>query len=654
MTAVRVLIVDDEPSIVSLLARSLQARGYQVRSAAGGQEAIALLESESFDLLIVDLKMPDVDGLTVIRRGKELDPYLAVLVITGFVTLDSVLQALYAGAQAFVLKPFGPQELLDAVDRTLTRRQQEQEWLWRRVQRPILEIARVLSGPGAGPDMAQRLLETILPLLSCDRGALFLLDDESGELYVAAVAGMDVAPAAVPRVPTEAPGIAQVLAADRPLVLGTGGETAIPLLPEHRDRHTAVLAPLRTAQRAFGLLYLSQPPDNPPFSPTELNLLLIISAMVAVVLENARLQARIARAKREWEAIFDTIAEAVSIHDDRHRIIRANRSLAERLHTTPQALIGRHCHEVIHHTDSPPVWCPCNGVLQTGQSRKLEIEEPNLGGMFLLSVYLLPLENGRYGYIHVWQDITDRKRMEADRVRSERLAAVGQVAATIVHEVRNTLSGISSGLQYLEGTFAPDDFRREACAMLEGELEQAFRIIEDIRLVIRPLVLERRLCSLEMLVEKVLRQMMPLLSEAGLTVRRAYDQVPQLHLDVLRIEQALTNLLRNAIEAAPRGSEIEIALRRGSAEDRPGAVLLSIADRGFGMSPEVLARATEPFFTTKPTGLGLGLAVARRLVEAHGGALELSSGRGTGTVATVILPLDFVEEGPTAPGGNLD
>ncbi len=103
MAVERILVADDEPEIVDLCSRLLIGQGYSVQPAMSGQEAIAHLETEPFDLLVIDIKMPDMDGLTVLRRGRELNPDLAAVVITGFATMDGALEAMHSGARGFVL-----------------------------------------------------------------------------------------------------------------------------------------------------------------------------------------------------------------------------------------------------------------------------------------------------------------------------------------------------------------------------------------------------------------------------------------------------------------------------------------------------------------------------------------------------------------------
>ncbi|HFD40667.1 MAG TPA: response regulator, partial [Anaerolineae bacterium] len=190
MSQERILIVDDEVTIVELCTEVLKLHGYAVRGVTSGREAIALLESEfphgGFDLLITDIKIPDVDGLTVLRRGRELDPYLASVIITGYGTIETAIEALHAGAQRFVLKPFDTDDLSEAVEEALDLRRKEQERLSLRAQMPLLEISHALLAEGNADILAERLLEIVARQMKADQAVFLLPDDDTDEWRAAA------------------------------------------------------------------------------------------------------------------------------------------------------------------------------------------------------------------------------------------------------------------------------------------------------------------------------------------------------------------------------------------------------------------------------------------------------------------------------------
>lgn len=132
----RILVVDDEPSIRLLLAEELAQEGYQVRSAGGGEEALAMLQERSFDLILLDLKMPRIDGLQVMREARRLAPDTVVIMLTAYATLDSAIQAVRHGAHDYLLKPSTTEQILASVNEGLAKRRQRlrQQELIRRIE----------------------------------------------------------------------------------------------------------------------------------------------------------------------------------------------------------------------------------------------------------------------------------------------------------------------------------------------------------------------------------------------------------------------------------------------------------------------------------------------------------------------------------------
>ncbi len=304
----RILVVDDEPEVVRLCTRILTQAGYPVWGVTSGREAIVYLENEPVDLLIVDIKMPEIDGLAVLRRAREIDPDLTAVVITGYATLSTAIETLHAGARGFVLKPFGMQELSRAVEEALSQRHKEQERLRLRTQLPILEIAQALATEGDSRYLAGRLLETVARELRADQAVLLTLDEQTGQLGVTGAIGLP-AQAAQMSIAQDRDSVAEILQGETPLLTSriTHLEAPWRALLGHADDGTAVLVSLRTVKQAVGVLGLSRLAGSPPFTPSELNLLSIIGGQIATALENARLyavlQEELAERRRAEEAL---------------------------------------------------------------------------------------------------------------------------------------------------------------------------------------------------------------------------------------------------------------------------------------------------------------------------------------------------------------
>jgi two-component system sensor histidine kinase HydH len=239
--------------------------------------------------------------------------------------------------------------------------------------------------------------------------------------------------------------------------------------------------------------------------------------------------------------------------------------------------------------------------------------------------------------------LTEIKTLEAEMARGERLATVGNLAAAVAHEIRNPLSAVSMGLQRLRAEFEPaegEEYRR-IVDLVQGEVRRLNAIVEEFLSLARPIQLRPEPVPVAALLDEVRRLVEPQAGRAGIVVERTIpDALPALRADRDRIKQVLLNLVLNAIDAMPSGGRLTMG---GAASGT--AVTLTVTDTGSGIPPELLPRVFEPYVTTKTKGLGLGLAIARRIVDAHGGRIEAESGAGQGTRFRVTLPRDGSADG---------
>jgi signal transduction histidine kinase/DNA-binding response OmpR family regulator len=298
MAGERILVVDDEPRIVRLCTQILTEQGYLVQGVSSGMEALSQLRAEAFDLLIVDIKMPDVDGLLVLRLARDLDPNLTAVVITGSATMDRAIEALQAGARGFILKPFGFDELISTIEGALGQRRKEEERLHLQAQLPILEISHFLMSEANVVSLAQRLLEILVQQMEADRGLLLLLSEDPNELYVAAAIGLPDGALDGTEMVANRGSTAKGLLSEGPLVLGTHSSAHVDApwqkLVIEPDATDLMLLPLRTREKDVGVLGLGRLAGKRPrtsFTPTDLNLLSIVGRQIAIALENTRLYA---------------------------------------------------------------------------------------------------------------------------------------------------------------------------------------------------------------------------------------------------------------------------------------------------------------------------------------------------------------------------
>lgn len=227
--------------------------------------------------------------------------------------------------------------------------------------------------------------------------------------------------------------------------------------------------------------------------------------------------------------------------------------------------------------------------------------------------------------------------LEVHRAQLEKLAAMGQMAATIVHEIRNPLSSIKIGLTLLLKQRHIQDRDRHTLNLAVDEVEALERILYDILQFAKPLELHRVRQDISAVAGLALEQMAPELENRRIRVETSLDaQLPSLLLDVDRMGQVIRNLLINAMQAMSEGGALTV---RSGLEAATDEVALEVTDTGQGMDQVVQARLFEPFFTTRRQGTGLGMTLVQKIVTAHEGRIHVESEPGRGTTVRLVFPV---------------
>lgn len=228
----------------------------------------------------------------------------------------------------------------------------------------------------------------------------------------------------------------------------------------------------------------------------------------------------------------------------------------------------------------------------------------------------------------------ERSVAEEKLTRSEHLATIGQLAASLAHEIKNPLAGISGAIQVIRDGMKPNDPHRTIIHEILGQIDRLDAAVKDLLIYARPRPPELAPCDLAAIVLRVIRLMRdtPLFQRVRLSVS-AEEGLPYVAGDANQLEQLVLNLLVNAVQACQPGKDVSVTLRGVNQ-----MVRMAVKDGGCGMDPVTAVRAFEPFFTTKAKGTGLGLPICRKIVEAHGGKIDLRSEVGVGTEVMVDIP----------------
>jgi len=379
---------------------------------------------------------------------------------------------------------------------------------------------------------------------------------------------------------------------------------------------------------------------------------------------------KIIRAKQEWEGTFDAVPDLIAILDNKHRIVRVNRPMAERLGVTPAAAVGKRCCEFVHGMLTPPTLCPYTEFLAKGKERTVEIYEARLGGHFCVSVSPLLDSNGDfYGMVHVARDINERKQTErkilAAKEKAELLAQEAQAAvraksrflANMSHEIRTPMNAIIGFSDILADDGLNEEQRENVC-MIHDSGEHLLQLIDDIldlsKIEADKLDIEMVHCSLR----QVLTRSESMLRHAALN--KGLELVVQEHsvlpanmcTDAYRLQQCLVNLISNAVKFTDQGHvHVNVALVD---KDDTAHIRFDVEDTGIGIPAEKQQEIFDSFTqadggtTRQYGGTGLGLAITKRLAGLLGGELSVSSEKGVGSVFSLSIPagIDVSKQAP--------
>jgi len=242
------------------------------------------------------------------------------------------------------------------------------------------------------------------------------------------------------------------------------------------------------------------------------------------------------------------------------------------------------------------------------------------------------------GAVATLTDLSNVRSME-ERIRQlDRLAALGRFASSVAHEIRNPLTGIATGVEYLSRGFPEGDERHVDVQFILREVTRLNTIIQDLLSATRPRMLTLGSVSLSDVAARAIRTLAPSIQEGKVQIRlEGADTWPKVLADTDQLLQVFLNVIQNAVQAIEEGGEVEIDARLVGNPPTP-RVEIGIADTGAGIAPEHLPHLFEPFYTTRAKGTGLGLFVAHGIVQRHGGSIEVTSAPGQGTRFRIILP----------------
>ena len=376
------------------------------------------------------------------------------------------------------------------------------------------------------------------------------------------------------------------------------------------------------------------------------------------ITEKKQLQEKLEEEKNKFEAVTQNISAGLLLINKDYKITWINPHAKQMFGN----IEGKTCYEAIHGNNSI---CPACGVKKIFDGANIDKHETTVKSQWRYANFEItatPMKDQKGNVVAVLElavDITKIKRMQSELskysekledlvekrtallkqaqarlVKTERLAAIGELAGMVGHDLRNPLTGIKNSAYYLKkkGAEISEVQAKEMLDTIDRCVDYSNKIVSDLLDYSREIRLDLKECSPKLLLSESLA-----MSQVPEKVKivNCLKNKPNLKVDSDKIKRVFINLIKNAIDAMPNGGKLTIASKQVN-----DGLEISFADTGTGISDEIMPKLFSPLFTTKAQGMGFGLAICKRIIEAHGGKITVKTAKGKGTTFIVTLPIE--------------
>jgi len=561
---------------------------------------------------------------------------------------------------------FDRRKVIQILARDITERKEMERELLRR-NRNLSALNAISATVGRSLELDKILdsaLDKVLDVVGSDMGAIYLFDEAAGNLVLRVYRGEPPVLAVHSQSLTDENASLVITATN-----GGAAQLAGAWWPEMPQPHLGsfVSTQLRAKDKLLGVMNVASRKQR-WFTQEDVDLLTAVANQISVAIENAMLFSELRTAigdlfviKQFNDNALQSMTNGLITVDMAGRITSANLAATRIIGYAREQLLGRPVQQVLvssngldhilSETMQKGVPCINRETVITHRDRS---EIP-------IGLNTSPLRDNQgvlTGLLLVFDDLSERKRMEAERRKMDRLVDLVQMSAILAHDIRNPLGSISMGIQHLARKITDEAQQRDIQLIME-ESDKVNRIIENVLMISRPPALDLAPARVSETVDNTVTRWQGAAAERRVRITKNYaPEVGQSLIDPLRMDQALTNLISNALDAMPNGGDLRISVRKVRLLPEASTALrivgensqdvlmdpqewirVEIADTGVGIPADKLPKIFEPFVTTKVKGTGLGLAIAHRIIKDHRGNISVRSKEGVGTVFTIDLPL---------------
>ena len=414
-------------------------------------------------------------------------------------------------------------------------------------------------------------------------------------------------------------------------------------ITEKLKRGSIVYAPLTVKGKIIGCMGVNRPREGARISESEIEAFTIFANQASIIIENSRSHEQLMTERNLNKSILESSPSGILTLDRKGTITAVNGEAARILGADPAGILSAGVEEALRGHAGFRAFeelfrDPASGT------REVAAAGPD-GRQHSVEVTVSPLKDdaGREaGTLYFFKDQTEKKRIGEQIQRMSRLAAVGQLAAGISHEIRNPMMGIAATMELVSDGMAPDHPQRRLLAKSMEEIGRIDNVIGELLNLAQPREMHPEPADVNRLIGDVADFLAGLCRKNQIELRLQFSLVPPVAMDRKAMREVVVNVALNAIQSMKRSGSLTIR----TASPGRGRVQITVEDTGEGIPPEIRERIFDPFFTTRPDGTGLGLSNCHRIVEAHEGSIYIEDGPAGGTRVHVLLPAAASEGSP--------
>ncbi|MBC8162434.1 MAG: response regulator [Roseiflexaceae bacterium] len=661
-----ILIIDDSQQICAMLSEYvLPELGYASAIANTGRQGLYRIRQKLPDLILLDLQLPDISGLELLRLIAQEGHDVPVILMTAHGSEGIAVEAFRLGARNYLIKPFSEVEAKAVIDVALRERRlaREKDQLTRNLQQRVQELT-VLSAIGKSvsslldhDELLVRIVEAGVYITRAEEGFLLLHDETADELYLRAAKNLGEQRAQHMRMAIDDTLAGQVLRSGKAVRLDKNTYGGALKVKTGFLVRALLQVPLTVGKKVIGVLGVDNQQAERAFSENDQYLLAALSDYAAIAIENARLYHEVKRSETRYRDLFANANDFIFTLDRRLNIQSTNKVGPALTGYNVEELVGCPLSKLVPPASWEEAEQQFTNIIGSKAVQPFELHvSPKDGELIILEVSARLVRDGqRIDGIHcIARNLTERRRLEEQLLQAEKLSAIGQLVAGVAHELNNPLTSISGYSQLMLRDKSLAESVREDVKHIHTQAERAARIVTNLLVFAREHKPERRDVDLNDVLRDTLALRAYQLRVDNIHVTNELAQrLPMTTADPYQLQQVVLNLINNAHQAMlERGGVNRLTLRTNGVQRETadsatsGAkVQFSVGDTGIGIPVGSLTRIFDPFYTTKPVGqgTGLGLAICLGNVQEHGGRIWAESDLGKGTTVFVELPVISME-----------